>query len=119
MEPQVSASSGSPTRNLKPVACMWLTDASLSLLVTIIFWSAYQLFLTTEGSSPIEVLSPPSSFFGLTSTIRSVASLRFGAALHHPHHSHTTPTVEVREYWRSAPTTRAVCYHALYLGNRY
>src|ERR671911_2439166 len=98
MEPQVSASSGSPTRNLKAVACIWLTDASLALLDTIIFRSAYRPFLTAQGSSLIEVLSPPPSFFRLKSAFRSVASasLRFGTALHHPHHSHTTPTVEVR-----------------------
>jgi hypothetical protein len=74
-------------------------------------------FLTAEDSSLIEVLGSPPSFFRLKSTYRSVLSLRFGAALHHPHLSRTTPTVEVREYWRSAPTTHAVCYHVSYLGN--
>src|ERR687885_1537801 len=117
MTPQVSASWDSPTRNVKPVACFWLTDASLSLLYTIIFRSAYRPVLTSEDSSLIEVLAPPPSFFRLKPAFRSVPSLGFGAVLHHPHLCHTTPTVEVREYWRSAPTTHAVCSHASYLGN--
>src|SRR5215216_438303 len=93
MEPQVSASSYSPTRNLKPVACFWLTDASLWLLDTIIFRSAYRPFLTAEDSFLIEVHSPLPSFIRLKSAFGSVASLRLGAPLHHPHHSYSRSAV--------------------------
>src|SRR5215208_4062783 len=89
MEPQVSASSDSPARNLKPVACFCLTAASLSLLDTIIFRSAYRSFLTAEDSSLIEVLSPPPSFFRLKS--RPFVLLPVCASAR-PYTIHTTPT---------------------------
>src|SRR5918995_4546218 len=55
-------------------------------------------------------------FFGWSRPSVLVPSLHPGAGMNHPHLSCITPAVELREYRRNAPATRAVCYHVAYQG---
>jgi hypothetical protein len=54
------------------------------------------------------------SLFGWSRLFITVPSLLPGVALNHPHLSCNPPAIELWECRRSAPTTRAVCYHVSY-----